>query len=298
MATRAGVSHGSPGEIPNNRRTGHSAGESIMTPPTLFLHHNIRLDNGEYTIDPGSHGPITDDFRLISAKRYLEFIFAGTYQGFRIADLGCQEGGYAVEFARMGFNSVGIEARQVSYDACNYVLENVNLPNLSFYKDTVWNLGAYGQFDAIFCQGLLYHLDRPKYFLEYIAPLTRKVLLLQTHFAPDFDDMETNSIYGLSSLYENEGLMGRWQVEHWPSVTKEMIEGRIGASYENRESFWIQRPYLLKCLKEVGFDLVFESFDWSDMLDKDGYYRKHHRGLFIGIKTNPVIGMPAVNPNG
>ena len=279
-----------------------------MTSPT-FQSHNIRLDNGEYTMDDAPGFLIANDFRLLCAKRILELVFEGDiaildkilhrigwadkYRKFSIADLGCQEGGYTVEFARMGFHSVGIEVREINYNACNYVLQNVNLPNLNFYKDSIWNLENYGQFDAIFCQGLLYHLDRPKYFLEYIAPLTRKVLILQTHFAPYFDEMETNSIYGLSSLHENEGLMGRWQTEYESGAQLSDIEALLTSSYENEKSFWPQREYLLQILKEVGFDMVFECFDWlgsniaSKMLDTDGYYRKHHRGLFVGIKTNP-----------
>ena len=82
-----------------------------MVPPT-FQFHNIRLDNVEYTMDNAPGMVIANDRRLISTKRILEFVFsrAGTV---RIADLGCAEGGYAVEFARMGFGSVGIEIRRL-----------------------------------------------------------------------------------------------------------------------------------------------------------------------------------------
>ena len=263
-----------------------------MIRPT-FQFHNIRLDNGEYTIDDAPERLIANDHRLLSAKRILGAIFgkAGKFSQVSIADLGCQEGGYTVEFARMGFHSVGIEVRQTNYDACEYVKQNVNLPNLHFYKDTVWNFKKYGQFDAIWCQGLLYHLDRPKSFLEYIAPLTRKILLLQTHFSPDFDGMDINPIYGLSSLAEYDGLIGRWQIEYGDSAQPSDIEVMLGSSYENRMSFWPKRAYLLDTLKKVGFDMVFESYDWlgndiaSRILDEDGFYRKHHRGLFVGIKS-------------
>ena len=266
-----------------------------MTRPT-FQFHNIRLDNGRHTIDDAPERIIENAPPFQGARRILEFVYgcADTYR-FSIADLGCLEGGYTVGFARMGFHSVGIEVRQINYDACKYVKQNINLPNLHFHKDSVWNLDKYGTFDAIYCGGLLYHLDRPKAFLEYIAPLTRRILLLHTHFAPDSDDMETSlSDRSLSPLVENEGLSGRWYTEYEAGAQTSEIEEMLRASYENAKSFWLQKPYLLQTLKDVGFDMVFESYDFlgsniaSVMLDKGGgggFYRKY-RGLFVGIKTD------------
>jgi 16S rRNA G1207 methylase RsmC len=67
---------------------------------------------------------------FISAKRILDTVFPQNKNTFRIADLGCLEGGYAVEFARMGFQTVGIEVRDTNIAACNFVKANTNLPNL------------------------------------------------------------------------------------------------------------------------------------------------------------------------
>ena len=47
------------------------------------------------------------------------------------------------------------------------------------------NLGDYGSFDVTFCCGLLYHLEDPVTFLRTVSQLTRRVLILQTHFATD-----------------------------------------------------------------------------------------------------------------
>jgi hypothetical protein len=51
------------------------------------------------------------DPRFVSARRVLETVFPGDKSKFRIADLGCLEGGYTVEFARMGFQALGLEVR-------------------------------------------------------------------------------------------------------------------------------------------------------------------------------------------
>ena len=91
-----------------------------------------------------------------------------------------------------------------------FVKENVNLPNLSFKLDNAWNAHKYGPFDVTFCSGLLYHLDKPKKFLDYISSFTSRLLLLHTHFAPE--ELGANP-YRLSDECENEGVRGRWFTE-------------------------------------------------------------------------------------
>ncbi|WP_156946826.1 class I SAM-dependent methyltransferase, partial [Ectothiorhodospira haloalkaliphila] len=130
-----------------------------------FTAHNIRLDDGSFT-KPEANFAIDSDPRLIAAGRILETAFPGKKDHLRIADVGCLEGGYAVEFARMGFQVLGIEVRQSNIDACNYVKSKVNLPNLMFVKNNAWNIAEYGEFDAIFCCGLLYHIDNPRQYLK------------------------------------------------------------------------------------------------------------------------------------
>ena len=261
-----------------------------------FVSHNVRLDDGSHTM-PEQDGTLEDYSFFRSAKRTLEFVFPQNRGDVRIADLGCLEGGYATLFARMGFQTVGIEVRQRNYDACLFIKENVDLPNLSFEMDDVWNSHKYGEFDAIFCSGLLYHLDRPKKFLEYISPLTGKLLLLKTHFAPDDKEDEGAAIrtHALSSLQENEGIRGRWQIEFPDENLMLRIRDNAAqrqASHGNTKSFWPQKGYLLDILQKVGFDIVYEQFDSlpghaisSALLDEEGYYKKHSGNLFVGIKT-------------
>ncbi len=267
-----------------------------MVHPT-FHAHNVLLDNGSYTMGAPSEHEIEQNPFFQSAKRMLNLVYPQINEELRIADLGALEGGYSVGFARMGFHTVGIEIRQSNYDACMFIKENVNLPGLHFYKDDVWNIHKYGDFDAIWCSGLLYHLDEPRKFLEYIASCTRKILFLQTHFAPDSEIAETKGLYGLSRLSENEGLAGRWYREHDVGDDVSVREKRLWSSYENNKAFWLQKAHLLDTLRTVGFDVVLESYDClaggiptsgnivHAMLYKDGYYRKHSRGLFVGIKA-------------
>ena len=268
-----------------------------------FTAHNIRLDDGTLT-KPDAANSMEADPWFVSARRILETVFPVDKKHLRLADLGCLEGGFAVEFARMGFQVLGIEVRDANIAACNYVKSKTNLPNLQLVKDNAWNIAKYGKFDVVFCCGLLYHLDRPKKFLETLSSVTTKLLILQTHFSTDtaYTRLPTLVLkvlarvtkhrtdkYSLSRVSENEGLPGRWYKEFADDESFQKRETSKWASWDNRRSFWIQREYLLQTMEDVGFDLVMEQFDSlrpriaESMLR--GFYRTHCRGTFIGIKT-------------
>jgi SAM-dependent methyltransferase len=249
-----------------------------------FTAHNIRLDNGEFT-KPDARFLMDVDPWFVSAKRVLKWTFPETPERFRIADLGCLEGGYAVEFARLGFQVVGIDIRANNIAACQYVKAKTNLPNLQFIQDDVWNLPKYGVFDAIFCCGLLYHLDRPRQFLDVLSAATSKLLIVQTHFSMQF----LNTKFALSDLTTHDGVQGRWYMEFPTETAYQNREQSRWSAWDNRRSFWIRREYLLQAIQDSGFDLVLEQFDG---LGKDvvgsmlsGYYKSDDRGTFIGIKT-------------
>lgn len=108
----------------------------------------------------------------------------------------------------------------------------------------------------------------------------------------DDETADSSNKFNLSELSDNEGLIGRWYVEF---ASDEALKDRDRAqwsSWDNRQSFWIQREYLLQTIHDVGFDLVMEQYDSlgpniaESMLR--GYYKVDGRGTFIGIKTNPV----------
>jgi ubiquinone/menaquinone biosynthesis C-methylase UbiE len=266
-----------------------------------FTTHNIRLDNGTFT-RPGQNSSM--EKYALPTKNLLAAVFPGDRSRVRVADLGCLEGGFAVEFARMGFQVLGLDVREANIEACRHVKANVNLPNLEFVKDNAWNVAKYGRFDAVFCCGLLYHFDRPKQFLELISGVTDRLLIVQTHFAPDASGFErlrrivprflkpkTNALdkYRLSPLTENESLQGRWFTEFRSDKAFKQRESSKWASWDNRRSFWIRREYLLQAIYDSGFGLVLEQFDdlGPDIVYglTRGYHKRESRGMFIGIKT-------------
>lgn len=249
-----------------------------------FTAHNIRLDDGELTKPELPHDMSAEPW-LVSAKRVLTLAFPGDKSGYSILDLGCLEGGYSVEFARMGFRAVGLEVRASSIAACNYVRSRVDLPNLSFVQDDAWNAERHGAFDAVFCCGLLYHLDRPRTFLHMLARVARRVVVVQTHFATD---KPTNN-FNLSGMAEHDHAAGRWYGEFATVPDAAVKESSRWSSWDNTKSFWLTRPWILQALSEGGFDMVFEQFDSLAPTIVDsmnaGYYQREDRGTFVGIRT-------------
>ena len=273
-----------------------------------FTSHNIRLDDGTYT-KPDAEVSMDAHPWFLAAKRIIDATYPSGKEGLRLIDLGCLEGGYTVEFARLGLSALGLDVRETNIEACRYVQSKVNLPNLDFVRDDVWNAAQYGTFDITFCCGLFYHVDRPRELLNLLSNMTKRLLILQTHFSEAADSPSVihprrlrralsrilplkntgTTTHKLSNLTKNEGLPGRWFPELRSDRAFVDRENRRWAAWDNRKSFWIQREYLLQSIRDAGFDLVLEQFD---ALGKDialemtkGLYRSSGRSTFIGIKT-------------
>ncbi|HMR84233.1 MAG TPA: methyltransferase domain-containing protein [Niabella sp.] len=272
-----------------------------------FTAHNILLDDGTKTL--------RDDQILLGDSAVWKsiekttnlFINKSTEErkSLRVVDLGCLEGGYAVQFARMGFDTLGIDARKENIDNCNYVKSKLNLPNLNFAQDDVRNLHNYGKFDIVLCYGLLYHLNDPVNFLQTIGACTNKLLFLNTHFAPEHDARYSLGLinnlligpiqkrtglfvrhrnYRLSKIAIHEGYKGRWYKEWNNTTNKEKIEKMLWASYNNDRSFWLCKKDLTKAIQASGFNSLFEQFDFTGDLFPDNYTEFYNRTMFVGVK--------------
>lgn len=255
-----------------------------------FTFHNIRLDDGRETL-PEQGRQMKDYPPARHLIPLLKWVFPEGLHAKKIVDLGCLEGGYATEFARLGMESYGIEVRKSNFDNCMFVKQNVNLPNLHFIHDDAWNCNAYGPYDVIFCCGLYYHMAEPKRFFEEMAKGCKKMLFLETHFAPDRDDAYVFKQHKLSPLCFHEGQVGRWIKEHFldPVQHFDQLDNLKWASWKNQDSFWLTKPALLHMMKESGFDFVMECYEndynISREISPQGYVDKESRSMFVGIRT-------------
>lgn len=282
-----------------------------------FTAHNIQLSDGSTTI-PGQQ-LLCDSNLCMAFLRTIRTFFPGrSPETIRIVDLGCLEGGYSVEFARHGYDVLGIEVRDINIERCNAVAADLNLPNLRFVQDDVRNVAAYGEFDVAFCCGLLYHLDAPVSFLMELGRITRKVLILNTHFAPlgfmfptvpsgerelflkIFISIAIRSIrnsilklrksskhdFGLTALTKNEGKQGRWLYEFLPTTSEARITKMLWSSHGNYRSFWLTKRDLLQSILDSGFDILYEQYDFIDNISHNTFIEDNNRSLFIGVKGN------------
>lgn len=235
-----------------------------------FTAHNIRLDDGSLT-KPEQPWQMEDLVLLKFIKRFLRILFPEGVSGKRLVDLGCLEGGYTVELARAGFDALGIEVRQSNFENCQRVKAGTNLPNLTFACDDVLNLAKYGVFDVVFCCGLLYHLDEPRKFLNLMAQVCQRVIIIDTHVA----DKQPNGKFELSGITENEGWAGRWFNEF---KNENQRHGDKWSSWSNRKSFWPMKRDLMQGLQQAGFTMVLESPTFEPYLELT------HRVTIVGVK--------------
>lgn len=230
---------------------------------TTFTAHNIVLPDGTETLR-GTR-PVADGGICQAALRDLALTFPGLpRKAVRVVDLGCLEGGYAAAFAQAGYDVTGFEVRAENYLCCQFVEHRLNLPNLRYYKGDVREvLWEHGTWDAVFCCGLLYHLDNPVAFLNQLGKVTRRLLIVQTHYSTKPDA-------------EHEGYRGHWYDE--PGQAR-------WAAWKNPRSFWLTRKSLLAAMRRAGFSLVFEQADYRDDILADDPADPDERSMFIGLKV-------------
>lgn len=249
-----------------------------------FTAHNIRLPNGTTTMEAGKP-LLADEPSLKATMRMLNLIYGGNLAQRSILDLGCLEGGYALEFAKAGMNSKGLDVRQSNIDNCELIADAFKLPNLSFVKDDCWNIAKYGPVDIMFCCGLLYHLDRPREFIKLMADNAKDAIIINTHYAPVDGAPEIR--IKLSPLALNEGAPGRWYGEHNLETVEEKEKLKWFA-WDNKTSFWLLKSALLQILHDCGFSTVLEQYDFlgENIFGSmnNGYYATDARAMFVAIR--------------
>jgi len=235
--------------------------------------HNIRL-NEEITTWP-EHYDFFQDGRLKAIERVFQLVFDGDISGRRIADLGALEGGFALACAMRGAEVTGVEARKANFEKLLLLQDHFDDLRLDFALADVkdFTVERFGEFEAVLALGILYHLDNPVQWLRQIGKTSKRLLIVDTHFAPS-DDLSFQQIDPrIGALSEIETVefagatySGRWFKEFEPATDP---EPQLWASFSNWRSFWLVKESLVRAIRDAGFDLVFEQHDYS----MDSYHR-------------------------
>lgn len=167
-----------------------------------------------------------------------------------ILEPGCLEGAMSFQLAqRPGSHVTAIDARAENLDRAGFVQRVLDVPNVTFVEADLERtaLGSFGEFDATFCSGLLYHLSRPWEFLDGLRVAAPR-LLLWTHYA-----------YGDNVRDETEGFRGFWYEEHGFGDPRSGVSPR---------SFWMTLPDIVERLRTSGFGRV-------EIIDDDPQHEPH-----------------------
>jgi SAM-dependent methyltransferase len=154
-----------------------------------------------------------------------------------ILELGSLEGGHSFAMASWPQveQVVAVEGRAANLRRARFVQSVVGQEKVRFVQanlETV-DLSSLGDFDAVVCMGLLYHLPQPWRLLERIGRVSRGVLLW-THYCEEARAKVTREHY--------RGRMYR----EW-LFAFEALSGLSSAS------FWPTRDGLLRMLADSGF---------------------------------------------
>lgn len=260
-----------------------------------FKYHNISLPGiHRATIDP-SKPQFKMEQDCWNTVQFLKDRYPYEYRhNIHIVDLGALEGGYAVELYRHGFNVTIIEARHENVEKCRWVNDQWGY-KIRVIQDDAKNLHKYGPYDVVLCLGLLYHFDKPAAFLEMAARVTKKLMIINTHFVhlrdPRYDQAAWKTRVGrfifkrfsnlyakhhhnLSRIAYNEGYVGRWYTEYRKKATAGEIENSREAAFSNPRSFWLMKSGLEHAVRSAGF------LHFDQLHEKKG----HDRAIFIATK--------------
>ncbi len=245
--------------------------------------HNFRLAKGIYTINKSQ---FVDEFKLRRVLQIVADLSRKPLDELRVLDLGCAEGGYAVEFAQHGAQVVGIEGREASIARARFAATALGLNGITFTQADVRTLrrAKHGTFDVVLCLGLLFHLDAPDVFtfMQHVADVCTDLTIIDTHV----------SIGGDATTHHNGATYyGERYQEHDPDKTPEERLADPWASLSEPESFWLTRPSLFNLLANVGFTSAYECHNPAEI------YRPSGRITLVAIKGGPqkVRSAPKVN---
>jgi hypothetical protein len=144
----------------------------------------------EFEVDGQSFGGDTPRERL-KPEAFREFLDGLDLKVRTILEMGSHEGSHTLQLAEIQGvkNVVGLEGRSENIARANFVKEVFRGSNVEFHPSNLdaFDPDAWPQFDAVFCSGLLYHLERPWDFISKISKIATKCVFIDTHYAGTAD---------------------------------------------------------------------------------------------------------------
>jgi SAM-dependent methyltransferase len=167
----------------------------------------------------------------------LKMLIWRTPEDARVLELGCLEGGHSTILAQHCRELVAVDIQESNLSKARWVSQaaykskNIRWVN----KDVeIHDFDDLGRFDIAMNMGVLYHLSEPWNLLRRLARVTRSMMWLWTHYAPED-----------ASLIERGGYAG---ILYDEPPEDHPLRGM------RPESFWPTLPELQRMLVDAGFD--------------------------------------------
>lgn len=217
---RDGSSHGEPDKM--RRALAREAFTALGPWVTGFRLPSLGDELFGGSFDPSNDGRI---------KRFYD-AFPEASRG-RVLELGSHEGGHSVVLAKRARELVALEGREDNLKRARFIKRLYGLPNLKFGQANLEakDLSELGEFDAVFCSGLLYHLPEPRALLEQAARVSPNLYVATRVTSEEREGLEIRD--GVEGRSYTEGgiakpLAGLSEDAFWPTL--QGLEGLLEES--------------------------------------------------------------------
>lgn len=215
--------------------------DEVITAHGPWVGWNIRLADGVTTMGHDQVG--TAEMMVQTVVQNVGDLAGKPLADLRVLDLGCHEGGYAIELGLHGATVVGVEGRRANVEKARFAAEALGLDRVSFIEGDVRELpDDLGRFDVVLCLGILYHLEARDAvrLAARCYDLCERLTVIRS--AIGLSGSESTTVDGY--VYR-----GRRYVED---------TSQRGASLDNASSILPTRMSLLNLMADIGFTSVAE----------------------------------------
>jgi len=248
--------------------------------------HNLQLARNVSTMGEGVEA---EDTRVRRAVQTVSDLSVSRLRGLRILDLGCGEGGFALEFGKQGAEVVAIEGRVALVEKAEFAREALGLRRVSIVRGDVRRLCPedYGFFDVVLALGILDRLDAPAVFdvAKRVGSVCKGFALIEARLAARS-----------RATHEFDGAVfrGAPQREHAGAASRAQRLASTERSLDNERSFLLTRASMLSLLVRSGFSSIAEALDPEAIQDRPWFAA--FKGRRVALLSAPQVN--AVSPPG
>jgi len=241
--------------------------------------HNLQLARHVFTMGAGVVG---QDLRVRRAVQTVCDLSGSRLKGLRILDLGCGEGGFALELGKQGAEVVAIEGRPALVEKAEFAREALGLRNVAIVRGDVRRLSAedYGFFDVVLALGILDRLDAPPVFdlAKRLGSVCKGFALIEARLA---------ARPRATHVFDGIAFRGAPQREHPAAASRAQRLASTDRSLDNERSFHLTRASMLNLLVRSGFSSIAEALDPEDVEDSPWFAA--FKGRRVALSSSPQV---------